>query len=192
MINLAEAMDRGAVQIYIWDALTNLPIAGAKISVYNAATNALVGSGVVPSTPTIDPRTSYVSQYPAYVDVINLPFITPSTKFIARVSAAKYTASPQNAFFGSDVTHVSKDGSFVIVPGYYINGIQGYMPPKSANFTVIGEAPDGMNPPHLAAWVPYPQAAKFIVSPRFYLPDPASAVLPYLSISSTLLASFLP
>ena len=181
-INLAKAMDRGAALIFVFDSLTNLPIPGAKVTVYNATTNAMISSGVLPSVPVYELFLSLAFPNPMFVEVVNLPAGALSTPMVAKVSATNYTASPQNAFLVTGSTSSTADGKFTVDAGTYRIGIGSYMPPKSANFAVVGQTVYSGTAPYLAVWVPNPPAAKFIVSTTYFIPDPNSVVLPYGSM----------
>ncbi len=98
--------------------------------------------------------------------VLNLP-TTGSATYVAKVSASNYTASPQNAFVGWGLL-ANADGSFVVTPGGYFEGLSAVVPPKSANFTVVGEAPGLYS--YLVVWLPPGPASaptNFIVSPTY-------------------------
>ena len=183
MINLARAMDRGAIQVSVKDAVTYLPVAGAKVTIYTS-TNAVVGSGVIPSGPTIDERSGDVIFYPNSVDIINLPATYSPDALTAKVSAVNYTASPQNAFLGSDALQVNPDGTFPLTPGTFSVAIVAFMPPKSANFAVVGLSIIPGYFPGLGVWVPSqtpPGPNKFIVAENSYTEGP-SLVLPHGSL----------
>ena len=178
-VNLARAMDRGAVQITVRDALSNLPIPGAKVTVYASAGGATIGSATIPSTPTLDPLTVDAVDYPDFVDILNVPTTSISTLFTAKVTATGYTASAQNAFVGD--SHItSADGEFGVPPGGYRSLLSAHIPPKSANFAVIGDSVILNYTIFLAAWVPK-DSLHFIVSPYYYI-HPPSLVTPYGSL----------
>jgi thermitase len=180
-INLGRAMDRGAAVFIAFDALTLLPIPGAKVTVYNAATNATLSSGVVPSAAATELNSGTPFAYPPFIDVINLPAGALSTQLVAKISATNYAVSPQNAFVVAGSTASNADGKFTVIAGSYRTGMVSYVPLKSANFAVVGQTSNSFHA-FLAAWVPNPPAAKYIVSNFYYIPDPNSLVLPYGSL----------
>jgi hypothetical protein len=181
-INVASAMDRGAMVAFVNDALTGQPLSGAKVTVYDAVTHAQVGSAEIPSTATLDALTNTVSAFPNQADVLNIPVASLDQMFVAKVSAANYTASPQNPFLGAESALVNPDGTFPLIVGQYGVYVRGYVPPKSANFTIVG-ASIALNPSELAVWVPSPPApANFIVSPHYYLPTSNPVLLPFGSM----------
>ena len=185
MINVANAMDRGAIQAYVYDAVTHLPIPGAKIMVYTSK-NVQVGSAVIPTGPILDVHTGLVNQSPTAVDILNLPAFSVSGVLTAKVSATNYTVSPQNAFVGPDQLLNAADGTFSVMAGIFSDMINAYVPPKTANFAVIGEALMGGKRPYIAAWVPMPPASpgEFIVSGTYAYANPTSLALPYGSMNA--------
>ena len=165
--NVAGAMSRGAVQLSVRNAVTGLPLPGATVSVYYIGSSTKSASGVVPSGPSIDPMTGSYVQVPDFADVLDVPIIGVE-EYIAKVSAANYTTSPQNVFLGG-MSIANADGSFEMSPASYTSSLRGYVPPKSANFTVVGEAFGAPNS-YLAVWLP--AATPFMVSPKFHATDP--------------------
>ena len=185
LVNLAKAMDRGAALIYVFDALTALPIPGARVTVYNSTTNAVLASGVVPSRPATELVYNIAYHDPFFAEVVNLPAGALSTQMVAKVSAANYTASPQNAFLVLGSTSSNADGKFTVDAGTYRFGIMAFVPPKSANFAVVGQTAYSNTPRYLAAWVPSqtpPGPNKFIVANQSYADPPAPPVMPHGSM----------
>jgi len=158
LVNLARAMDRGAVTLQVDDATLQEGVQGATISVYDTSTLKLAGSGVITPISTIDPLTGQVVlQFVDTVDILNLSTAgTPAPVYFARVSAPNYTASPQNAFVGPPGPF-KPDGSFYVEPGAFQTGGAAVLPHKTANFTVIAENIGGggyLDDPDLDVWLP--------------------------------------
>jgi hypothetical protein len=128
-------VDRGAITLRVRDAITSTVLEGATVTVYNKTTNALVGSAVVTPISTIDPVTGLVVlHFVDAVDIINLSTVG-SPVYMPKVSASNYTASPQQAFVGY---LLNPDGSFTPTPGKILDDGLAEVPPKSANFTLVG------------------------------------------------------
>ncbi len=188
LINVASAMGRGAVQFEVEDAQTGLPVPGATVNVYRSlAPSTLVASVKVPTYPAFDPLEGRTYPFPDYAEAINLPASTgPDDTYFAKVSATGYTASPQAAFETLAGASTSPDGSFTVSGGQYRYAIFANIPPKSANFSVVSESPNGYGvAPALAVWLPDPTPhfiASQILSSKNSVTDWGS-VLPYGSLT---------
>ena len=189
--NLARAMDRGAIRLSVRNAITTMPVPGAAVTVYTASTSSQVGSGSVPAVPIFDPLNYTAVANPDYVDVLNVFCPVSPCRYYAKVSASNFTASAQAAFVG-DYGYTYADGSFLLSPGLFVQRIVAYLPPKSANFTVVGEALN--HAPYLAVWLPEASpSAQYLVSPYFHktppdypdtAPDGSMVTFPYARFMS--------
>ncbi len=179
-VNVASALDRGAVQLMVLDAGTGLPLSGAVVSVYSVTGSVLAGSGTVPYLSAYDPRQRSVQKAPSFTEVLNIPAKGP-TMYYAKASAVNYTASPQKAFVGMKASGFQDDGSFQVIPGFYTYDGYAYLPPKSANIFVGAASPNDTSSYEPALLVYLPDPPKFITS--FYFSSNNSAswadVLPY-------------
>jgi hypothetical protein len=175
-VNVAAALDRGGVSLTGIDPTTRGPLTGATVSVYSGTT--LKGSAVITATSPIDIDTGLVDmEFSEWVDILNLSIEAPNT-YTPKISFSGYTASAQNAFVGT-AEHSEADGTFHISPGEIIHAGNAYVPPKKANFTVVGV--EGQVSPHLAIWLPSDH--KYIVSTEVNVPgygDPD--IVPYGSL----------
>jgi len=165
-VNLAGAMDRGAVILNARDAVTRNPLTGATVSLYAGSSSTLAGSAVLP-VAFYFPIGSQTYAFPDFVILLNVPS-SGSTVYTAKVSATNYTASSQNAFVGPKST-ANADGTFIVTPGTYVSPGIAYVPPKSANFTVIGQSGNAMPWPAympVSVWLPnnLPSVPHFILS----------------------------
>ena len=173
-VNVASALDRGAVTLSVRDALSDMAIVGATVSAYSGST--LKGSSVITASFPIDSTTGMPDMvYTDWADVLNLPAVyTNETAYTPKVSATNYTASPQAAFVGNNYWF-SGDGRVWLIAGYFAVGGYAIVPPKSANFSVFGETGNNHSP-KLAIWLPdpnppinSPNSIRYIVSDRYYV-----------------------
>ena len=179
-VNVARALDRGAVSLSIQDALTDLPLAGATASIYSGSS--LKGSTVMTTSSPIDPKTDQVNMvFNTWADVINLPGVYTSwTTYTPKASATNYTTSPQAAFLG-DTYWSNPNGDVWLTSGAFSLAGIAYLPPKSPYFVVTSKSGISVRP-YLAVWLP--TAYKYIVSPTFYNPAFGDqATIPYGSLN---------
>ena len=180
-VNVASALGRAGVSLAARDAATNLPLTGATVGVYNTAGTTLLGSSLITPTSPIDPTTGLVNmQFTSWADVINLPVTSATgTKFVPKISLANYTTSPQRAFAGNTAWGYA-NGSFDGFPGVWSNAGWASVPPKSANFTVVGATTDTV--PFTVLWLPV--ANPYIVNPSYTIASLGDAdVVPYGSLN---------
>ncbi len=141
-VNIANLMDRFAVQASVADASTGFGLNGAQISAYYGTT--LKGTAII--TPyTMDYNTQFISgllkqtdifsYYTAYTEIINLPtpangddFADPGNGYVYKANKSGYTASPQPVFM--------HDQWWYNVAELYLNDTAG-IPPKSSNIEVV-------------------------------------------------------
>ena len=179
-INIAGAMERGEVAVGVRDAVTGNPLTGATVSIYAVGSSTLVASGVVPIS-MIDPHTGATTLFPDYAPIYNMP--ANSTFYVAKVSAPGYTASAQNALVGNP-NIVTADGTFKAYPGIYMGAGVVYLPPKTGNFTLVGETSALVSNLNLVVWLPTDPG--YVVNKNFaFLNNPAiwGDVWPYGALS---------
>jgi thermitase len=162
-VNVAAAMERGAITLSGVDANTDLPLVSATVSLYQGTS--LKASAVITSVPVKNPYTGVVvgASFTNWADLINLP--TPGgygSTYTPKISLSNYTASAQNAFD----TWYNTNGTIFPISGNWVPAWAA-VPQKSANFAVVGEAL-GADDPSLVGWLP--ATNKFVVNPVYYNP----------------------
>ncbi len=139
IVNVANLMDRYALEAGVNDASTGLGLTGAALQVYKGST--LVGSSViVPSVMGYNESNYKIldefKYYTAYTEVINLPAPTDGTPFWSwynghtyKVSKAGYTSTPQAVF--------QHNNGRWIYPATVKLDERAAIPPKSSNVEVV-------------------------------------------------------
>ncbi len=182
LVNVASALERGAITLSGEDANTDLPMVGATVSAYWGTT--LKGSGVITYATVNDPESisGVDTVFTNWADIINLP--TPYTwayGYLPKISLTNFTASAQAAFVSWTYPGANTSNGVTYTWGGNWSPAWAYVPEKSPNFDVIGEALGTM--PYLVGWLP--SSEKFIVSPNIEPPsyEPLD-VLPFGSLSA--------
>jgi hypothetical protein len=130
-VNVAAALQRGAVWGSAFDANTGLPLTGASIALAQSGTAR--GSGITHSIHLHIRQHNCYTGYSAYTDIVNLPASKQYGDYQAKVSKAGYTAAPQNAF----VTWSSAAGALTVDAGWWTSAGEAFVPPRNTNFTVF-------------------------------------------------------
>jgi subtilisin family serine protease len=124
IVNIANLLDRYAVEAYILDASTGVGLDGAALQVYKGKT--LLGSAVITPLESINRD---------WTTVINLPAPTDGTPFwwnnehTYKVSKSGYTSSPQEA--------LQHNNSRRVYPATFVFPVPAALPPKSTNLEVV-------------------------------------------------------
>lgn len=162
-VNVAAALDRGALMAEAIDAVTSLPLIGALVQAYQPLTPGVGGDPTV--NPAVLKASSYITAasytspfdsqvyttYPMAVDLINLPVWELTSN---KVFKAGYTLVPAAAFVGGEGF---SNGTIEVMPG--LRSYAGYaaVPPRSTRFTAVS-AWDVWDPiravPELTTWLP--------------------------------------
>jgi subtilisin family serine protease len=129
-VNVAAALQRGAVWGSAFDSNTGLPLNGATIAITQGSTSR--GSAIIAPYTFTSGSTTYTS-YSAYTDIVNLPVSKQYGDYQAKVSKSGYTATPQNAF----VTWAGSGGTFTVEAGWWTSAGEALVPPKNTNFTGV-------------------------------------------------------
>lgn len=174
LVSVSAAMERGGITLNGVDANTDLPLVGATVSLYQGTS--LKASAVITAQTTKDPYNGQIvaMKFTSWADLINLPapYASHGPANTPKISASNHTASAQKAFLGFD----SLDGTTYAWPGYW-NPAWAVVPPKTAFFSVTGEALVTDGHPYLVGWSP--DAEPFILlnpyqtiwSPSYADPD---------------------
>lgn len=131
-VNVAAALDRGALAAEAFDAFTGLPLIGATIQAIQGT--AIKASAVLSAITTASPDfPAGFLQFPSAVDLINLPaFGAPITTL--KVSRSGYTSTATNAFVGGD----GYDNGTIEAPwGRWAYAGYAAVPPRSARFAAV-------------------------------------------------------
>jgi subtilisin family serine protease len=154
-LNVAAALDRGALTAVAVDAVTGLPLVGGTVSAYQP-----LGVGLAIKATTVLTAAQYTSPFdtqvytyfPSSVDLINLPAGVQTT---LKISRAGYTVAPTAAFVGGDVSY--PDGTAQAQAGVFSYAGSAAIPPKSARFSAVSVW-DIYDPtrmvPELTTWLP--------------------------------------